>query len=73
MPCDDGWPDDVAVIGFDDFPPAQSTEPPRTSVRQPLGEMGRTTIRLLLEEIKEPCVACRHVILRTRLVVRESA
>jgi DNA-binding LacI/PurR family transcriptional regulator len=66
MPCDDGWPDDVAVIGFDDFPPAQSTEPPRIAIRQPL-------IRLLLEEIKEPCVACRHVILRTQLVVRESA
>ncbi|MEU1268409.1 LacI family DNA-binding transcriptional regulator [Streptomyces sp. NPDC005799] len=66
-------PDDVAVIGFDDFPLAQCTEPRLTTVRQPLGEMGRAMIRLLLEEMEEPFVAWRQVILRTELVVRESA
>ncbi|MFI8231180.1 LacI family DNA-binding transcriptional regulator [Streptomyces sp. NPDC085900] len=66
-------PEDVAVIGFDDFSLAQRTEPRLTTVRQPVEEMGRAMIRLLLEEMEEPFVAWRHVILRTELVVRESA
>ncbi|MEU7722931.1 LacI family DNA-binding transcriptional regulator [Streptomyces tibetensis] len=65
-------PEDVAVIGFDDFPLAQRTEPRLTAVRQPLEEMGRAMIRLLLEDMEEPSVAYRHVILRTELQVRES-
>ncbi|MFE6822134.1 LacI family DNA-binding transcriptional regulator [Streptomyces sp. NPDC057690] len=66
-------PEDVAVIGFDDFPLAERTEPRLTTVRQPLEEIGRAMIRLLLEEMDEPAVAWRHVILRTELVVRESS
>ncbi|GAA3216092.1 LacI family transcriptional regulator [Streptomyces sp. XM83C] len=66
-------PDDVAVIGFDDFPLAQRTDPPLTTVRQPLEEIGRAMVRLLQEEMEEPAVAWRHVILRTELVIRESA
>ncbi|MEU7472100.1 LacI family DNA-binding transcriptional regulator [Streptomyces sp. NPDC044984] len=66
-------PEDVAVIGFDDFPLAQHTDPKLTTVRQPLEEIGRTMVRLLLEEMEEPEVAWRHVILRTELVLRGSA
>ncbi len=66
-------PQDVAVIGFDDFHPARPTEPPLTTVRQPLEEIGRTMVRLLLEEMEDSPVAWRHVILRTELVLRESA
>ncbi|MEU2914955.1 LacI family DNA-binding transcriptional regulator [Streptomyces massasporeus] len=66
-------PEDVAVIGFDDFPLAQRTAPRLTTVRQPLEEMGRAMIRLLLEDMEEPSAAYRHVILRTELQVRESA
>lgn len=66
-------PQDVAVIGFDDFALAQRTQPPLTTVRQPLEEMGRAMIRLLLEDIDQPSVAYRHVILRTQLHIRESA
>ncbi|QTE02948.1 LacI family DNA-binding transcriptional regulator [Streptomyces cyanogenus] len=66
-------PEDVAVIGFDDFPLAQSTKPRLTTVRQPLEEIGRAMVRLLMEEMEEPAVAWRHVILRTELVVRESS
>ncbi|MEV5737363.1 LacI family DNA-binding transcriptional regulator [Streptomyces sp. NPDC014684] len=66
-------PQDVAVVGFDDFPLAERTAPRLTTVRQPLGEIGRTMVRLLLQEIEEPSVAWRHVILRTELVLRDSA
>ncbi|MFD8235991.1 LacI family DNA-binding transcriptional regulator [Streptomyces sp. NPDC059696] len=66
-------PEDVAVIGFDDFPLAQRTDPPLTTVRQPLADIGRAMIRILLEDMEEPSMAWRHVILRTELVVRASS
>ncbi|MER6673435.1 LacI family DNA-binding transcriptional regulator [Streptomyces sp. NPDC000983] len=67
-------PEDVAVVGFDDFQLARHTDPPLTTVRQPLKEIGATMVRLLLEEIERPeTTAWRHVVLRTRLVVRDSA
>ena len=64
-------PDDVAVIGFDDVEIARYTEPPLTTVRQPINEIGRHLVRQLLrlavgEEI-EPAL-----ILPTELIVRES-
>jgi DNA-binding LacI/PurR family transcriptional regulator len=65
-------PDDVAVVGFDDMEFAQYTEPPLTTVRQPINEIGRTVARQVLrlvagEEI-EP-----KVVLPTELIKRESA
>ncbi|MFJ1755343.1 LacI family DNA-binding transcriptional regulator [Kitasatospora sp. NPDC088134] len=66
-------PDDVAVIGFDDSIVARHTDPPMTSVRQPIEEMGRTMARLLLDEITERGRARRQVVLATELIVRDSA
>ncbi|KUJ43670.1 HTH-type transcriptional repressor CytR [Streptomyces sp. MBT84] len=66
-------PDDVAVIGFDDSIVARHTDPPLTSVRQPIEEMGRTMARLLLEEIAQRGKGHREVVLPTELVVRKSA
>ncbi|MEV6691814.1 LacI family DNA-binding transcriptional regulator [Micromonospora sp. NPDC051196] len=65
-------PDDVAVIGFDDIETAAYTEPPLTTVRQPIVELGRQGTRLLLrlaagEEV-EPAL-----ILPTELILRDSA
>ena len=65
-------PDDVAVIGFDDIETAAYTDPPLTTVRQPILELGRQGTRLLLRlaagEAVEPAL-----ILPTELVIRESA
>ncbi|MFD7644087.1 LacI family DNA-binding transcriptional regulator [Kitasatospora sp. NPDC059795] len=66
-------PDDVAVIGFDDSIIARHTDPPMTSVRQPIEEMGRTMARLLLDEIAERPRARRQVVLATELIIRDSA
>jgi DNA-binding LacI/PurR family transcriptional regulator len=65
-------PDDVAVVGFDDIDRARYTDPPLTTIRQPIAGIGRRMARQLLrlvagEEI-EPVVT-----LPTELVVRESA
>jgi DNA-binding LacI/PurR family transcriptional regulator len=66
-------PGDVAVVGFDDSPLAGTTQPPLSSVRQPIEEMGREMTRLLMQEIRSPGGAPRRVILETELVVRESS
>ncbi|MDQ7906695.1 LacI family DNA-binding transcriptional regulator [Phytohabitans sp. ZYX-F-186] len=65
-------PDDVAVVGFDDVEIARYTDPPLTTVRQPIIEIGREMVRQLLriaqgEEVEEA------LILPTELVIRQSA
>ncbi|QNP61955.1 LacI family DNA-binding transcriptional regulator [Streptomyces genisteinicus] len=66
-------PDDVAVVGFDDSFLARHTDPPLTTVRQPVEELGVTITRLLLAEIADPAAPRQHVVLPTELVVRGSA
>ncbi len=44
-------PGDVALVGVDDSPVARLMDPPLTSVRQPIEEMGRTMARMLTAEI----------------------
>jgi DNA-binding LacI/PurR family transcriptional regulator len=66
-------PEDVGLIGFDDSVIARHTDPPLTSVRQPIQEMGRTMARVLLEQISAGVATRRHVILDTELVRRQSA
>ncbi|MDT0613324.1 LacI family DNA-binding transcriptional regulator [Streptomyces lancefieldiae] len=65
-------PGDVAVVGFDDSIVARHIDPPLTSVRQPLEEMGHTMATLLLDELADRGSGHRAVVLPTRLVVRES-
>ena len=44
-------PDDVAVVGYDDLGVAERTDPPLTTIRNPIGEMAEQATRLLLEQI----------------------
>ncbi|WAZ21953.1 LacI family transcriptional regulator [Streptomyces cinnabarinus] len=72
-------PDDVALVGYDDSAIARHMDPPLTSVRQPIEEMGRRMIDLLLEEIadRRPAVSRglerRQVVLATELEERASS
>ncbi|GAB3960220.1 LacI family DNA-binding transcriptional regulator [Streptomyces sparsus] len=66
-------PEDVAVVGFDDIPMARHTEPPLTTVRQPMRRMGETAARVLLEHLGGAPVTATPLVLPTDLVVRRSA
>ncbi|MDX3579972.1 MULTISPECIES: LacI family DNA-binding transcriptional regulator [unclassified Streptomyces] len=76
-------PEDVAVVGFDDMMPvAEQTDPPLTTVRQDIEEMGRIMARLLLRRLERRApegdpggVGGRDapVVLPTTLVRRASA
>ena len=67
-------PDDIAMVGFDDFPYPWSDafRPHLTTVAQPAFEIGRTAAELLLARVREPSLPSRQVVLETRLVVRSS-
>ncbi|GDY83449.1 hypothetical protein SAVCW2_26480 [Streptomyces avermitilis] len=72
-------PDDVALVGYDDSAIARHMDPPLTSVRQPIEEMGRAMIDLLLDEIadRRPAVSRglerRQLVLPSELVRRASS
>ena len=66
-------PEDVAIVGFDDSSVAETADPPLSSVRQPIEEMGREMVRLLLEHTAVPGSVPRKVILATQLVRRRSS
>ncbi|MET8540320.1 LacI family DNA-binding transcriptional regulator [Kitasatospora sp. NPDC004799] len=66
-------PGDVALVGVDDSPVARHLDPPLTSVRQPIEEMGRTMAGLLLRQIAGEDVEPSHLVLPTELVVRKSS
>jgi len=66
-------PEDVAVIGFDDFEISRYSDPPLTTVRQPIVDMGRTMARQMLGLVNDLPDVPRCVVLPVELVVRASA
>jgi LacI family transcriptional regulator len=65
-------PEDISVIGFDDIPQASLVYPKLTTVRQPLAQIGREAVTMLLEYIENPAQGMRQVTLETQLVIRDS-
>jgi DNA-binding LacI/PurR family transcriptional regulator len=65
--------DDVAVIGFDDIPAAADQQPPLSTVRQPIAELGTAMTRLLLARIDGLETVSRRTVLPVELVLRETA
>ena len=67
-------PEDMALAGFDDLPPAIVTFPFFTVVSQPAYEMGTQAMQLLLKRLSaKEVVAFQEVILPTQLIVRRSS
>lgn len=63
-------PDDVAVGGFDDSRVAASTNPPLTTVRQPLDRVAAEMVRLLTDLLDGR--EASSLVLPTELVVRDT-
>lgn len=64
-------PTDVAVLGFDDIEDARLTQPPLTTVRQPLERLGQEALRVTLDWIRHGAPPAA-VELATEPVVRRS-
>ncbi len=65
-------PGEVSVVGFDDVDLAASTDPPLTTVHQPVRGKGEEAVRLLLSVMDGRDPAPGHRRLETHLVVRSS-
>ena len=65
-------PEDISVIGYDDIPIAEYCEPPLTTIRQPMREVGAIAARLLIQTIELLGVQQGEMLLRPELIVRKS-
>jgi LacI family transcriptional regulator len=67
-------PDDVSVVGFDDFPESMLVKPFFTAATQPAYEMGRLATEILLKRISgELSEEYQELILATEIIERESS
>ncbi len=67
-------PDQIAILGFDDFEMADIIKPAMSIVRQPIDTLGRTAAELLFSRLagNTPVKKLRHIKLPVELVIRDS-
>jgi LacI family transcriptional regulator, repressor for deo operon, udp, cdd, tsx, nupC, and nupG len=65
-------PGDVSVVGFDDSALMMCTDPPLTTVRQPIEAMGQAAVRQLLSQVGGTPVSSEELLFEPELVVRAS-
>ena len=65
-------PGDVSVVGYDDSALMTCTDPPLTTVRQPIDAMGRAVVSTLVQQVEGGRVASSELLFEPELVVRGS-
>ncbi len=67
-------PDDIAIVSFDNPDAYKICVSPVTVVNQPLKEIGKTAVQLIINELKHPetITKIQKIILKTDLIVRKS-
>ncbi len=65
-------PEELSVVGFDDGPVASHGRVPLTTVRQPLAEMGRTGLEVLIRQMDGKRQTPTKIQLPTELIERAS-
>ncbi|MBO1513432.1 LacI family DNA-binding transcriptional regulator [Metabacillus bambusae] len=66
-------PKDISIVGFDNSILAEMCYPQLTTVSQPIQEMGKKIIELLVEEIKDPKKLKQRIVMSPELVIRGTA
>jgi DNA-binding LacI/PurR family transcriptional regulator len=65
-------PADISLVGFDDIPQVQRCDPPLTTVRVPLYQMGHIAVEMLLKIVRKEPLDQDKVLLNPELVTRRS-
>lgn len=65
-------PDDISIVGFDNIEASSIIEPPLTTVSQPIYEMGKKAVEVLVKLINKEEVKEKKIMLKTRLIERHS-
>ena len=66
-------PHDISVVGFDNISFAAAMYPSVTTIAQPITDLGRKGVDMLIERIHHPDTQHKRVVLPTSLVTRESS
>jgi LacI family transcriptional regulator len=65
-------PDDLSVIGFDDIASTATFDPPLTTVRQPISEIGSSAVEMLCAQIEGQPRQVEHRLMPVELIQRRS-
>jgi LacI family transcriptional regulator len=65
-------PEDISVIGYDDIPEAEFSDPPLTTIRQPTAEIGQAATQLLIQMIEDSTLTPKQIMFDTKLIIRSS-
>ena len=65
-------PEDLSVIGYDDVPLASYSNPPLTTIAQPIYDLGVVAASMLLERLHDPVRPARRIVLDVELQIRRS-
>ncbi|MFP3153183.1 LacI family transcriptional regulator [Lachnospiraceae bacterium ZAX-1] len=65
-------PEDISVAGYDDLIYTTLLETPLTTVQQPVSEMCKRVVSILIERIDHPELIGEKILLAPKLVIRES-
>jgi DNA-binding LacI/PurR family transcriptional regulator len=65
-------PSDVSIVGYDDSPFMNYTDPPLTTLRQPVNAMARAAVTLLVNQIQSEPATPTELLHEPELVVRSS-
>jgi len=64
-------PDDIALVSFDDIPAAGRHQPPLTTIRQPIHQMGCIAAQTLIDQLEsKDSNSPRRIILPTEIKIR---
>lgn len=65
-------PYDIALVGYDDLPPATLANPQLTTIRQPIRRFGYKAVETLLDMIQNGSQPLRRIMFDTELIIRKS-
>jgi len=68
-------PNDIAVVGFSNYPISKIIKPTLTTIDDRAFEMGQTAAKLLIRQLneKDQFIASETIVLKTDLIIRESS
>lgn len=65
-------PGDIAFVGFDDLPLSKLSDPPLTTIHQPIYEFGYRSVEILIDQIENDAKSPNKTIMETELIIRAS-
>lgn len=66
-------PDDIALVGYDDIPMAESETMSLTTIRQPIDYMASQSLNILISRMERPDQPALHLLISPSLIVRRSS